>query len=127
MDNVIRPDFQRTSKAHSSKTHSSKARSSKAHVKAPADEARTARADGPVQVVKTYGEVGRHAVSLVRARSGPQSGVYQVVIDTPQGQIGPVGVEPATEDGKFDADRVGMAVMRTLELLAGCPGDFDVA
>ncbi len=112
MDNVIRPDFQRMSKADT---------------KTRADDARTPRTGGPVQYVKTYGEVGQHAVSLVRARSGPQGGVYQVVIDTPQGQIGPVGVEPATEDGKFDADRIGMAVMRTLELLAGCPGDFDVA
>ncbi|MGF3027039.1 hypothetical protein ACQVP2_30005 [Methylobacterium aquaticum] len=108
MDNVIRPDFQRAAKATAGET------------KAP-------RAAGPVQYVKTYGEVGPHAVSLVRARSGPQRGVYQVVIDTPHGQIGPVGVEPATKDGMFDADRVGMAVIRTLELLAERSGDFDVA
>ncbi|MCF4129089.1 hypothetical protein [Methylobacterium sp. SyP6R] len=108
MDNVIRPDFQRAAKAR-------------------ADENTTPRAGGPVQYVKTYGEVGPHAVSLVRARSGLKGDVYHVVIDTPRGQVGPVGVEPATEDGKFDADRVGMAVMRTLELLAGRPGDFDVA
>ena len=117
MDNVIRPDFQRAAKAQTSRSPA----------KAQAGEPWTPRASGPVQYIKTYGEVGQHAVSLVRARSGPQGGVYQVVIDTPQGQIGPVGVEPATEDGEFDADRIGMAVMRTLELLAGCPGDFDVA
>ena len=112
MDNVIRPDFQRAAKANT---------------QPKSGEARAPRTGGSVQYIKTYGEVGQHAVSLVRARSGPQGGVYQVVIDTPHGQIGPVGVEPATEDGKFDADRIGMAVMRTLELLAGCPGDFDVA
>ncbi len=112
MDNVIRPDFQRAAKAPP---------------RARADDAGTARTGGPVQYIKTYGEVGQHAVSLVRARSGPQGGVYHVVIDTPEGQIGPVGVEPATKDGMFDADRIGMAVMRTLELLAGRLGDFDVA
>lgn len=105
MDNVIRPDFRRASKAGCSEHRASRA----------------------ARYVKTYGEVGPYAVSLVRDSSGAQGDVYQVVIDAPGGLIGPVGVEPATADGMFDADRIGMAVMRTLELLAGCPGDFDVA
>ncbi|MGX7705923.1 hypothetical protein [Methylobacterium sp. Gmos1] len=108
MDNVIRPDFQRAAKARTG-------------------EGKTSAASAPVQYVKTYGEVGAHAVSLVRTRSALRGDVYQVVIEAPGGQIGPVGVEPATEDGMFDADRVGMAVTRTLELLALRSGDFDVA
>ncbi|UHC18204.1 hypothetical protein LRS73_10360 [Methylobacterium currus] len=108
MDNVIRPDFQRAAKARNG-------------------DARKPRAQTPMQYIKTYGEVGTHAVSLVRTRSGLRGDIYQVVIDTPAGQVGPVGVEPATDDGMFDADRVGMAVIRTLELLARRSGDFDVA
>ncbi|GJD60353.1 hypothetical protein [Methylobacterium frigidaeris] len=108
MDNIIRPDFQRAAKAR-------------------AGETRKPGASSPVQYVKTYGEVGSHAVSLVRTRSGLGGDVYQVVIDMPGGQVGPVGVEPATKDGMFDADRVGIAVLRTLELLALRSGDFDVA
>lgn len=108
MDNVIRPDFQRAAKAR-------------------AGDGRKPASSAPVQYIKTYGEVGTHAVSLVRTRSALRGDVYQVVIDTPGGQVGPVGVEPATDDGMFDADRVGMAVIRTLELLARRSGDFDVA
>ncbi len=113
MDNVIRPDFQRAAKARVGK--------------ARAGDARKPGAQPPMQYIKTYGEVGAHAVSLVRTRSGLRGDVYHVVIDTPAGQVGPVGVEPATDDGMFDADRVGMAVIRTLELLARRSGDFDVA
>ncbi|OAS27204.1 hypothetical protein [Methylobacterium platani] len=108
MDNVIRPDFQRAAKARGGER--------KASCTAPA-----------AQYVKTYGEVGHHAVSLVRDRSSPQGDVYKVMIDTPGGQIGPVGVEPATADGMFDVDLVGVAVVRTLELMAQRSGDFDVA
>ncbi|KMO42963.1 hypothetical protein VQ03_09610 [Methylobacterium tarhaniae] len=108
MDNVIRPDFQRAAKTRG-------------------DHPRKARTGARVQYVKSYGEVGHHAVSLVRDRSAPEGDVYKVVIDTLGGQMGPVGVEPATPDGMFDADLVGMAVIRTLELLARRSGDFDVA
>ncbi|TNC08934.1 hypothetical protein FF100_28175 [Methylobacterium terricola] len=111
MDTVIRPDFQRAAKVRA---------------KARGNETRAPRAIGTAQYVKTYGEVGLHAVSLVRDRSGSRD-VYQVVIDGPGGQVGPVGVEPATADGMFDADRIGLAVVRTLELVAGRPEDFDVA
>lgn len=116
MDNVIRPDFQRATRA-GAKTQSTKAQGTMT---------RASRAASTAQYVKMYGEVGLHAVSLVRDRSGSRD-VYQVVIDGPGGQVGPVGVEPATADGMFDADRIGMAVLRTLELVAGRPGDFDVA
>jgi len=110
MDNVIRPDFQRAARA-----------------RARSNETRAPRAASTAQYVKTYGEVGLYAVSLVRDRSGSRGDIYQVVIDGPGGQVGPVGVEPATADGMFDADRIGMAVIRTLELVAGRPEDFDVA
>ncbi len=112
MDNVIRPDFQRATRARD---------------EAPGDVPRAGRTGSLAQYVRCYGEIGTHAVSLVRDRASPKGDVYQVVIDTPDGQIGPVGVEPATPDGMFDADRIGLAVVRTLELLARRPGDFDVA
>ncbi|KMO34927.1 hypothetical protein VQ02_18125 [Methylobacterium variabile] len=99
MDNVIRPDFRRAAETRGS-------------------DPRKVRGGDTAQHVKLYGEVGHHAVSLVRDRSSPQGDVYKVMIDTPGSRMGPVGVEPATPDGLFDADLVGLAVLRTLELLA---------
>ncbi len=117
MGNVIRPDFQRAAK-DPAKRNPDRARG---------EARKPGRAGSPAQYVRCYGEIGTHAVSLVRDRASPEGDVYAVVIDTPDGQIGPVGVEPATPDGLFDADRIGLAVVRTLELLARRPGDFDVA
>ncbi|TGE02357.1 hypothetical protein [Methylobacterium nonmethylotrophicum] len=114
MDNVIRPDFRRAATIRAGKDRDAKHREAK-------------RRASPAQYVKSYGEIGHHAVSLVRERSSPQGDVYKVVIDSLGGRSEPVGVEPATPDGLFDADLVGMAVVRTLEILAQRSGDFDVA
>ncbi|GJD49471.1 hypothetical protein OPKNFCMD_2202 [Methylobacterium crusticola] len=101
MDNVIRPVFRRESKARS--------------------------VDRP-DIVKSYGEVGSYTVSLVRDQLDEHGDVYKVVIGSAGGSsVGSVGIEPATPDGLFDSNLIGMAVLRTLELLENRSGDFDVA
>ncbi|TXM93103.1 hypothetical protein FV222_22660 [Methylobacterium sp. WL103] len=71
-----------------------------------------------LEPLRIYGEAAGHVVALV-ADPGSQAGeVLKVVVGPLVGdRLEAVAVLPRTEAGEIDAERVGMAVLRTLELL----------
>ena len=95
MSNVIRPDFGRPAVSEA---------------KPAADEYRPLR---------TYGTAFGHVVALIRADAGPEGLALQVVVGPEAGNtVETVAVLPDTNEGETDAERIGLAILRTLEILA---------
>ncbi len=110
MDNVIRPTFgSRTSQAGSRSGPRSGA-------PAPTEAA---------QVLRLLGHAGGYRVGLVEDADAPEGPVLRVVLGPEAGEVvEAVAVMPATPEGAVDAEMVGMAVLRTLEIVreGGGPG-----
>lgn len=105
MDNVIRPTF-------GSRSPRSNARSGP-----PAPDA--------VRTLRLLGHAGGYRVGLVEDAEATEGPVLRVVLGAEAGDVvEAVAVMPATSEGAVDAEMVGMAVLRTLEIVGedGGPG-----
>ena len=68
--------------------------------------------------VRVYGEAAGHVVALVEDPATPAGAVLKVVVGPLDGEAAEaVAVLPRTDAGEIDAERIGMAVLRTLALL----------
>lgn len=95
MDNVIRPTFGR------------KAPEPRAHPREDEHE------------LRLLGQAGGFRVGLIEDETGPEGPSFKVVVGPcPGDTVEAVAVTPATQAGRIDAEMVGMAVLRTLELVA---------
>jgi hypothetical protein len=95
MDNVIRPNFGR---------------------KAPVSQP-PAREDE--HALRMLGQAGAYLVGLIEDETGPEGPTFKVVVGpNPGDTVEAVAVMPATAAGRVDAEMVGLAVLRTLELVA---------
>ncbi|AWN44798.1 hypothetical protein U8607_15330 [Methylobacterium durans] len=95
MSNVIRPDFGKTRRAE-----------------APPDTRRAAEA------ICLYGEEAGYRVGLVADESEPQGPVLTVFVGAlGSDEVEAVAVTPATPEGRTDADAIGLAILRTLEIV----------
>jgi hypothetical protein len=95
MSNVIRPDFGKTRRAE-----------------APPDTRRAAEA------ICLYGEEAGYRVGLVADESEPQGPVLTVFVGAlGSDEVEAVAVTPATPEGRADADAIGLAILRALEIV----------
>ena len=95
MDNVIRPTFGRKAAE-------------------PAGPVR--EAEHPVRML---GQAGGFLVGLIEDADGPEGPTFKLVVGPhPGSTVEAVAVMPATPEGRIDAEMAGMAVLRTLELVA---------
>ncbi|TXM68533.1 hypothetical protein FV226_20005 [Methylobacterium sp. WL12] len=71
-----------------------------------------------LEPLRIYGKAAGHVVALVADPGSPAGEVLKVVVGPLVGdRVEAVAVLPRTEAGEIDAERVGMAVLRTLEML----------
>jgi len=99
MDNVIRPTF-------GSRAPRSDPRPGPA---APTETA---------QMLRLLGHAGGYRVGLVEDADAPEGPVLRIVLGPETGEVvEAVAVMPATPEGAVDAEMVGMAVLRTLEIV----------
>lgn len=97
MGSVIRPDFGRKGTGSGSST----------------DDTRTVFA-----AVHVFGEARGCRVSIIHDEDDPLGDVLKVVVgEVGSDEVEAVGIVPATREGKREAVTVGLAVLRTLELL----------
>src|SRR4051794_33228707 len=96
MSNVIRPDF-------GSKRNSE-----------------PSSGDGQVvEALCIYGEEAGYRVGLVQDDSEPEGPVLRVFVGLAAGNdVEAVAVLPPTPEGRVDADAIGLAILRTLEIIA---------
>ncbi|GJD58807.1 hypothetical protein [Methylobacterium dankookense] len=95
MDNVIRPNFGRKAPEPQPPAHE--------------DE----------HALRMLGQAGAFLVGLIEDEDGPEGPSFKVVVGPcPGDTVEAVAVMPATPAGRIDAEMVGMAVLRTLELVA---------
>ncbi|WP_336488751.1 hypothetical protein [Methylobacterium nigriterrae] len=99
MSNVIRPDFGRK----------------------PADES-PGEAPFVFQALHVFGDAAGYRVCLVHDEGAAEGDVLKVVV----GRVGgcdfePVSILPNTQDGRSDAASVGLAILRTLEIIENAP------
>jgi hypothetical protein len=70
-------------------------------------------------VRETYGQRVGFRVCLIHDTTSPEGEVYKVVVGRVSGhEVQEVATVPATPVGEIDAHLVGMAVLRTLEMIA---------
>ncbi|GJE30738.1 hypothetical protein LDDCCGHA_0907 [Methylobacterium oxalidis] len=95
MSNVIRPEFGKARRAE-----------------AQPDTRRAAEA------LCLYGEEAGYRVGLVADESEPQGPVFTVFVGAlGSDEVEAVAVTPATPEGRVDADAIGLAVLRALEIV----------
>jgi len=75
--------------------------------------------EGPVfEALHIFGEVAGNGVYLVHDAAAPEGGVFKVVIGQVSSDEGDaVANLPATPAGRAEAIRIGLAILRTLELI----------
>ncbi|MCJ2135336.1 hypothetical protein MKK69_14960 [Methylobacterium sp. J-026] len=98
-DNVIRPAF--------------------GAVRRPAP-AGQAEADPPP--LRVFGTGAGHRVGLIRDRAAAEGDVFRIVVgpeDAPF--VETVALLPATAEAEAEAERIGFAILRTLEVVEGAP------
>ncbi|AWN36944.1 hypothetical protein [Methylobacterium radiodurans] len=102
MDNVIRPTFGQ---------------------RAPAPAARS-EPPAAAHPLRLLGQAGGYRVGLVEDAEGPEGPVLRVVLGPETAaEVEAIAVMPLTPEGAVDAEMVGMAVLRTLEIVGeGGPG-----
>ena len=105
MSNIIRPDF-------GSKRH---------------DE--PSRDDGQmIEALCLYGEAAGYRVGLVQDESGPEGSVFRVFVGIlDSNDVEAVAILPSTSEGRTDADAIGLAILRTLEIVGRGPEDTGAA
>lgn len=100
MSNVIRPTFGAPSTARTA-----------------AEPSSTVSADAGRQP-RLYGQAAGYRVGLLRDEEGPEGRTHRVVVGALEtNEIEAVAVVPATRDGEVDAERIAMAILRTLEIV----------
>ncbi|WP_336486618.1 hypothetical protein [Methylobacterium nigriterrae] len=71
-----------------------------------------------IEAVSLYGEEAGYRVGLVQDDSGPEGSVLRVFVgEVDSDEVEAVALTPATPEGRIDADAIGMAILRTLEIL----------
>lgn len=102
MDNVIRPTF------GSRGPRSGSGPGTRPEPPAPAE----------THPLRLLGHAGGYRVGLVEDADGPEGPVLRVVLGPESGDaVEAVAVMPRTPEGAVDAEMVGMAVLRTLEIV----------
>jgi hypothetical protein len=114
MDNVIRPTF--GSRAPRSGSSAGSGPGSNP------DSGPGARAEPPVPVesrpLRLLGQAGGYQVGLIEDADGPEGPVLKVVLGHASGAVvEAVAVMPPTPEGAVDAEMVGLAVLRALEIV----------
>ena len=93
MDNVIRPTFGRPTAAPDA----------------------AAEAYHPLRV---YGTAAGYLVALIRADAGPEGQALRIVVGPEAADaVETVAVLPDDAAGETDAERIGLAILRTLEIV----------
>ena len=73
--------------------------------------------------VHVFGEAGGCRVSIIRDETYPAGDVLKVVVgEVDSDEVEAVAVLPASMEGKREAVTVGLAVLRTLEMLESVDG-----
>jgi hypothetical protein len=73
-----------------------------------------------VKAVCIYGEEAGYRVGLVEDAGGPEGLVLKVFVgEIGSDEVEAVAVVPSTQAGRIDADAIGAAICRTLEIVAG--------
>lgn len=73
-----------------------------------------------VTTQRVYGEACGYRVCLVRDDDAPEGEVFKVVVGLLTGQeVSTVAIVPATPEGDADAERIALAILRTLSLVEG--------
>lgn len=105
MSNVIRPDFGSKRDSESSSS------------------------DGQVvEALCIYGEEAGYRVGLVQDDSEPEGPVLRVFVGLiAANDVEAVAVLPPTPEGRVDADAIGLAILRTLEIVGRDPEDAGAA
>ena len=95
MSNIIRPEFGRRHR----------------------DEPQ-AETEQVTEAVCLYGEEAGYRVGLVQDDSGPEGPVLKLFVgEAGSDEVEAVAVTPATPEGRIDADAIGIAILRTLEIV----------
>jgi hypothetical protein len=72
-----------------------------------------------VEALCIYGEEAGYRVGLVQDDSEPEGPVLRVFVGLTAGNdVEAVAVLPPTPEGRADADAIGLAILRTLEIIA---------
>ncbi|KAB1070551.1 hypothetical protein [Methylobacterium planeticum] len=101
MSNVIRPDF-----------------GGKRRNEPAADDAQMVDAQ-VVEALALYGEEAGYRVGLVQDDTGPEGLVFRVFVGAcALDDVETVAVLPPTPEGRVEADAIGLAILRTLEIIA---------
>ena len=75
-----------------------------------------------------YGEEAGYRVGLVQDESGPEGSVFRVFVGRlDSNDVEAVAILPCTPEGRTDADAIGLAVLRTLEIVGRGPEDTGAA
>ena len=73
-----------------------------------------------VKALCIYGEEAGYRVGLVEDAGGPEGSVLKVFVgEIDSHEVEAVAVVPSTAAGRMDADAIGIAICRTLEIIAG--------
>ena len=71
-----------------------------------------------------YGEEAGYRVGLVQDDSGPEGSVFRVFVGRLDiDDVESVAILPFTPEGGDDADAIGLAILRTLEIVGRDPDD----
>ncbi|WP_336491017.1 hypothetical protein [Methylobacterium nigriterrae] len=71
-----------------------------------------------IEAVCLYGEEAGLSGGLVQDDHGPEGSLLRVFVGAVDSdEVEAVAVTPATPEGRIDADAIGMAILRTLEIL----------
>ena len=98
-DNVIRPAF------------------GAARTATPSEPASPEGAQAPLRL---FGTAAGHRVGLIRDASAPEGDMFRVVVG-PEDELAveTVALLPADTDAEVEAERIGFAVLRALEVVEG--------
>ncbi|GJD49551.1 hypothetical protein OPKNFCMD_2282 [Methylobacterium crusticola] len=92
---------------------------------------RAPRGDGVrlvFDILYEYGAAAGYRVLLIRDDTEPHGATYKVVVgDVRDVEVDVVAIEPYTVDGRFDANLIGAAIVRTLEVIGRRPAEPDAA
>src|SRR3954453_7575918 len=71
------------------------------------------------QALHVFGDAAGYRICLVHDPSAPEGDVLKIVVGEETGcECEPVSILPTTPEGKSEAMTVGLAILRTLELIA---------
>ncbi len=108
MSNVIRPDFGARQK--------------------PAASEASAEAAPEYRPLRVFGQAASYTVALIQDEDERAGSVLKVVVGPETGnEVEAVAILPATPEGDADAEVVGMAILRTLEMIEASNGEPEIA